>query len=39
MKMKVIIGGSSKSDLNAEKFFPIVRATVTSIVATAWDPT
>ena len=28
-----------RSDLDAEKFFPIVSATITSIVATVWDPT
>ena len=38
MKTKVI-GESSKTDLDAEKFFPIVSATITSIVATVWDPT
>ena len=32
-------GESLKSDLEAKKFFPIVSATITSIITTAWDPT
>ena len=39
MRAKVIGESLKSADLEAEKFFPIVSTAVTSIIATAWDPT